>query len=245
VIVKKVASKGGGSGKAVSLSAYIRDEKEKEEIERAKLEKNQDEKVTYTGALNFISDNPKVQAREMTALAQDAPRSKDPIAHYVMSWKEKEQPTTQQIDQAVEIFLEEMELTGHQTIYALHEDTSNAHLHLVINRVNPDTLKVIRPNNGFDIKAAHRAIAKIEHVQGWQREAKGCYRVAENGNIERSHKSEKKQPGQKARDFEQRTGEKSAQRIAIERAAQIIRDAQQWQQLHRQLEGEWGDYYGG
>jgi Relaxase/Mobilisation nuclease domain len=238
VIVKKVASKGGGGGKAKSLSDYIRDEKEKEEIERAKLEEIKDEKVTHTGALNFISDNPKVQAREMTALAQDAPRSKDPIAHYVMSWKENEQPTTQQIDQAVEIFLDEMELTGHQTIYALHEDTSNVHLHLIVNRVHPDTLKVIRPNKGFDIKAAHRAIAKIEHVQGWQREAKGCYRVAEDGKIERSHKSEKKQPGQKARDFEQRTGEKSAQRIAIERAAQIIREVQQWQQLHEELAAE-------
>jgi hypothetical protein len=257
VIVKKVASKGssGKSARATGLASYILNEKN---LPSSTLnsssnnparadglsvyildQKDQGEKVRHSGTLNFISDNPRVQAREMAALAQDAPRSKDPIAHYVISWKEHEQPTPKQIDQAVEIFLEKMELTEHQTIYALHQDTDNAHLHIAVNRVHPDTLKVIRPNNGFDIKAAHQAIAKIEHVQGWQREAKGCYQVAENGNIERSHQSDQnRRPGQKARDFEQRTGEKSAQRIAIERAAQIIRDAQQWQQIHHQLAAE-------
>lgn len=257
MIVKKVANKGnsGKSARATGLASYILNEKNLPSSTLNSISSNparadglsvyildhkdQGEKVGHSGALNFISDQPRVQAREMAALAQDAPRSKDPIAHYVISWKEYEQPTPQQVDQAVEIFLEKMELTEHQTIYALHQDTDNAHLHIVVNRVHPDTLKVIRPNNGFDIKAAHQAIAKIEHVQGWQRETKGCYQVAENGNIERSYSSnESRQPGQKARDFEQRTGEKSAQRIAIERAAQIIRDAQQWQQLHHQLAAE-------
>jgi hypothetical protein len=108
---------------------------------------------------------------------------------------------------------------------------------LVINRVHPDTLKVIKPNKGFDIEAAHKAIARIEHAQGWRREQHGRYQVLENGELGREHVDTEKQrqPDQVIRDREQRSGEKSAQRIAIEDSAAIIKLATDWQTLHRLL----------
>ena len=77
-------------------------------------------------------------------------------------WKEGEQPAAPQIEEAVSIFLQELQLKGHQAIYALHADTDNFHLHIAVNRVHPLNGKVIKPNKGFDLEAAHRAIAKIE-----------------------------------------------------------------------------------
>ena len=46
------------------------------------------------------------------------------------------------------------------------------------------------------------------------------------------------QPGQRQVDMEQRTGEKSALRIAIEAGAPILRRARAWEQLHRELAEE-------
>ena len=55
----------------------------------------------------------------------------------------------------------------------------------MINRVHPTTLEVIESNQGFDLEAAHRAVARIEHAQGWRREARERYRVQEDGVVQR------------------------------------------------------------
>ena len=198
---------------------------------------NANEKCVYSGSRNFLTDTSKSQKSEMLALSQEAVRSKDTVNHYVMSWQVGEQPSHAQIDEAVSLFLDELGLKDHQTVYGLHADTDNLHLHLIINRVHPDTLKVIKPNKGFDIEAAHKAIARIEHTQGWRREQHGRYQVLENGELGREHVDTEKQrqPDQVKRDREQRSGEKSAERIAIEDGAAIIKLASDWQTLHRQL----------
>ena len=46
---------------------------------------------------------------------------------------------------------------------------------------------MVKINNGFDIEAAHKAIARIENAQGWQREQNGRYQVLENGELGREH----------------------------------------------------------
>lgn len=71
-----------------------------------------------------------------------------------------------------------------QAFYGLHSDTDHRHLHLMINRVHPATRKLRLPNKGgCDLEAAHRAIARIEHAQGWQRELQGRYRVRSDGQV--------------------------------------------------------------
>ena len=230
MIVKKVKNPHKAASKAVRVSRltdYIR------EPERS----NAQEKCIYAAARGFITDEPQSQTAEMVALSQEAVRSKDTINHYVLSWREGEQPTPEQIEQAVSIFLDELGVKDHQVIYGLHADTDNLHLHLVINRVHPETLKVVKINNGFDVEAAHKAIAKIENAQGWQRENNGRYQVLENGELGREFidKNKPRQPAQPKRDMENRTGEKSAERIAIEDGAPIIKKAQSWEQLHREL----------
>lgn len=199
-----------------------------------------DEKCIHAGARGFLSSDLESQKAEMLALAQEAVRSKDTINHYVISWREGEQPTPKQVEGAIDIFLHELGLKDHQAIYGLHADTDNLHLHLAVNRVHPETLKVIKPNKGFDIEAAHRAIARIEHAQGWQREQHGRYQVTEKGReleLDRVPRDPDRlrQPASPKRDMEQRTGEKSAERIAIEEGAPVIRRATSWQQMHREL----------
>jgi hypothetical protein len=220
--VKATASKSGGRH-AGSLVDYLTKDKDKH-------------KVMQIGGKNFISDRLAGQRLEMMALAGENPRSKNPLNHYILSWRENERPTPDQIDSAVDILLDEMKMSEHQVIYAAHQDTDNIHVHIVINRIHPDTIQPIAINRGFDVEALHRAVTRIEHTQGWQPLENAKYQIDEQGKIvERQDYQQQPQPKQRAADFENRTGQKSAQRIGIETLAPIVKAANDWQQLHQQL----------
>jgi hypothetical protein len=195
------------------------------------------EKVEHRGAVNLLNVDHDAQVQEMIDLAEVARRSAQPVQHWILSWREGEQPTRAQADEAVKMFLDEMGLTDHQAIYALHRDTHNWHLHLAINRVHPETERLVTVNGRFDHEIAHRAIARIEDRQGWAREARGLYRPGPDGAIERvrSREAGERQPGARSLRFEERTGERSAERVAIEQAAPIIRRARAWRELHEGL----------
>jgi len=194
------------------------------------------EKVEHRGGLNFLADDHDGQVQEMVDLADAARRDAKPVQHWILSWREGEQPTSAQADEAVRIFLSEMGLADHQAIYALHSDTHNWHLHLAINRVHPDTEKLVTVNKGYDHRVAHRAIARIELRQGWEPEARAIYAPDSSGEIKLvKQPGAERQPSARALAFEERVGARSAERTAIEEAAPIIRRAKTWRELHEAL----------
>lgn len=171
----------------------------------------------------------------MIALAAESVHSRMPVSHYVFSWKAHEQPTAAQVDELVDIFLKELGLEDCQTVYGLHWNTENYHVHIAVNRMHPVTMKVIDPNNGFDIEAAHKVVALVEHRQGWVSEANARYRVDETGQVAPRLCKNVLKPKQAALDVECATGEKSAQRVAQERGHEIIATAKTWEELHTNL----------
>ncbi len=177
------------------------------------------------------------QKTEMIALARESAHSRMPVQHWIFSWQEGEQPTREQVEEVVDLFLEKMELTEHQTVYGLHYDTDNYHLHIAVNRMNPETGKVVLPFNGLDIREAHKIVAFVEHKQGWASEESALYAVLEDGELARRRTGREIKPKQVALDFEHATGEKSAQRIAQERGHAIIKRAKSWAELHEKLAG--------
>ena len=193
------------------------------------------EKIAYAGGRNFLSSTHVGQKAEMIALAREASRSKMPVTHWVFSWKDDEQPSGEQVEELVDIFLERMGLQGHQIIYGLHHNTDNFHLHIAVNRVHPESGKVIRPHNGFDIREGHKILALVEKKQGWASEPNPLYVVQDNGDLVRRRTEQEVKPKQAALDFENATGEKSAQRIAQERGHSIIKEAKTWKELHEKL----------
>ena len=95
-------------------------------------------------------------------------RSRDPTNHYVASWPAGEQLTPAQVDEAIDIFRQELDIPDLLMAYALHADTENWHAHIVILRVDPDTGKSVQTQKGFDLEAAQRAGPLIENKQGWR-----------------------------------------------------------------------------
>jgi hypothetical protein len=193
------------------------------------------QKSEYVGANgSFYSDSQQGQRAEMVALAMEAKRSKDPVDHWLLSWKEGEQPTRAQCDEAVEILKRNLDMNGsYLAVYALHRNTENYHLHVVLSRVDPVTMRVI--DKGWCIDKAHKAIAEIIHAQGWEAEKNARYLADRNGEVTRASRVREPQPRSKARDYENATGEKSCERIAMESAAPILRNAQSWAQVHDEL----------
>jgi hypothetical protein len=193
------------------------------------------QKSEYVGASgNFYSDSQQGQRAEMVALAMEAKRSKDPVDHWLLSWKEGEQPTRAQCDEAVEILKKNLGMNGsHLAVYALHRNTENYHLHVVLNRVDPVMMRVT--DKGWCIDKAHKAIAEIVHAQGWEAEQNARYLADHNGAVTKANREREPQPRSKAQDYENATGEKSSERIAMEMAAPILRNAQAWAQVHEAL----------
>jgi hypothetical protein len=170
----------------------------------------------------------------MVALAIEATRSKDPVDHWLLSWKEGEQPTQAQCNEAVEILKRHLGMSsGHLAVFALHRNTDNYHLHVVLNRVHPDTLRV--EDKGWCIDKAHKAIAEIIRAQGWEAERNARYVADSSGQVTRTSSVREPQPRSKARDHENATGEKSCERIAQEKAAPILLNAKSWAQVHEEL----------
>ena len=198
---------------------------------------NPQEKIECAGGRNFLSSTHAGQKVEMIALARESVHSAMPITHWIFSWREGEQPTREQVEEVVDMFLEKMGLAEHQTVYGLHYDTDNYHLHIAVNRMNPESGKVVQPHKGFDIREAHKILAFIEHKQGWAAEENALYAVLENGELARRRIARERKPKQPALDFEHATGEKSAQRIAQERGHAIIKNAKSWAELHEKLAG--------
>ena len=196
----------------------------------------QPEKVLYLTSRGFNTRTFKGQQAEMVALSMECKKSKYPIQHWVASWPEDEQPTPEQVEELLDVFLEQLGLEKHQVVAALHRDTDNIHLHIAINKVNPETYLVVKPAKGWWKEAAQRTVAMIEHRQGWRPERRARYTVMDDGTVARVGKLDGVPTvPTRAGDMENRTGQKSAARIAIEEAGELIRSASSWAELHQGL----------
>lgn len=129
------------------------------------------------GGRNFVSTARRAQAAEMIATLTACPRARRPLEHLVLSWRPDEQPDLRQVAEAVAILVRGLGLARHQALWALHGDAAGAHLHLVVARVDPETSRpAVIP---MFINELDRAVARIEHAQGWQPEANARFRVVE------------------------------------------------------------------
>lgn len=226
-----------GQSSFARLVSYILTAKEKGQ--------KTEERVLYSGTRNLATaDRPmREMIEEMTLLAKMNKRCRNPVFHGIISFRENEVPTAEQCREAVEIYVREHNLGLNQAIWAAHHDTKNVHIHVCVNRIEADSLRAVHVE--FYKRANERAARKIEVIQGWQRDQGHLVDVVEveneRGEIvnkvqdrERS-KFDAKTLSTGARDFENHSGEKSAERIAQERAAKPLFNANSWADLHKQL----------
>lgn len=206
----------------------------------AKLGQTVGERLIHAGASGLVSETRAGQRAEMIAIARAAERSENPVDHWLLSWREGEIPSAEQLDQVTAMFLDHLGMADQPCIYACHGDTHNRHLHLAINRHDGAAGRMKAIHNYWDINAAHEAVALIVDRFVWQAEKNARYTVVDGRPVLTSEARGKQAMGAKpitigAAAAEVRTGYRSAQRIALDEAVPIILAASSWADLHRQL----------
>ncbi|EJY2337107.1 relaxase/mobilization nuclease domain-containing protein [Salmonella enterica] len=188
--------------------------------------------------------------REMLAVADMNGRVKDPVYHVTLNWQEGENPTDEQAFEAARKAMKAVGMEDHQYVAAVHRDTDNAHVHLMVNRVHPDTYKAVYPDR--DYFKLDKCMREVELEQGW-RHSPGPYAVherdgkkvvdwsKESPEVWRKEQREKKvkQPT-KAKDMERHTGNESLHTYAQGQPKKDAKEALSkpgatWQDLHQSL----------
>ncbi|WP_037522668.1 relaxase/mobilization nuclease domain-containing protein [Sphingobium yanoikuyae] len=140
------------------------------------------EKVAVSGSRNLRSTKLREIQREMAAALHLAPNARDPIEHYVVSFREGEIPDAAQIEQVIEIFVAMMGYKNCQLLWSAHSNTSNFHIHILVTRVDLISGRPVLPAEGWEIDRLHQFAAVIEEAQGWSKEPNAIY-TAQGGDV--------------------------------------------------------------
>ncbi|MBO1811635.1 relaxase/mobilization nuclease domain-containing protein, partial [Serratia ureilytica] len=87
---------------------------------------------------------------EMNFVAGQSTRCEDPVYHFILSWREEDNPRDSDIFECVTHSLEKLGMAEHQYVSAIHRDTDNVHVHVAVNRVNPQTYKAASLWKNYD-----------------------------------------------------------------------------------------------
>ncbi|WP_072387138.1 relaxase/mobilization nuclease domain-containing protein [Hyphomicrobium sp. CS1BSMeth3] len=99
------------------------------------------ERVAWILPHNIPTDDPERAARIMQATAGLSARTRKAAYHLMIAWHEKERPTPEQMQDIAFKTLAMAGLGEHQALIMGHDDRPHRHLHMLINRVHPETGK--------------------------------------------------------------------------------------------------------
>jgi hypothetical protein len=147
-------TEGGRSFKGAALY-YLHDKRKPGEAERLTSER-----VAWTHTLNLATDDPDRAWRIMadTAMRQDEIKTAagvkaggrkltKPVHAYSLAWHPEQRVDREAMLAAALESIKAQELEGYQAIIVAHEDEPQQHVHVLINRVHPDTGKAATLSN--------------------------------------------------------------------------------------------------
>ena len=152
-----------------------------------------DPQTSYTapelGLINLAADIDTAEDRALVAELMNATAAQartrgrfrgNPVYHVALNWMDGEHPSTAQVDAAVKHLMQAVGLQDCEALWALHRDTDYDHVHIVMNRIHPETGRVVGPGP-YDYFTIDKACRELELAQGWQH-APGPYVVEEGLN---------------------------------------------------------------
>ena len=104
-------------------------------------------------------------AIQMEGIAFLNPRCKDALCHYELSWPPGERPTREQWTVCALYTLHVLGYQDHQYMVVAHNDRAHFHIHIMVNKVHPETFRAHTPyRNWLTLDSAARA---LEARYGW------------------------------------------------------------------------------
>lgn len=147
-------SKNGRSFKGAA--AYYLHDKAADPETPKHLKPTSDDRVAFISTRNLVFDDPRQATAEMirTANAQNelkrangislaGRKCAEPVKTLSLSWHPDEKPTPVQMIETADRYLRHMGWHEHQALIIGHDDTAHPHVHISVNRVHPETGRVL------------------------------------------------------------------------------------------------------
>ena len=184
-------------------------------------------------------------AIQMEGIAFLNPRCKDALCHYELSWPPGERPTRPQWMYCASHTLKALGYQDHQFMVVAHDDKKHFHIHIMVNKVHPETFKAHTPyRNWLTLDAAMRL---LEAKHGWTHTAGPTRWDEQSKQAVRASRSERnalrtarQQPTGAAAKFEHYHDEDSLQTYVHREVAPhvrtlLTRQNASWEALHTLL----------
>lgn len=135
------------------------------------------ERVAWTASRNLGTDDPELAAALMQATARQSVAVQVPVYHLTISFDPQDQVTPEQIRSVADHLLHDLGLSEHQALMVAHKDRAHAHVHVMVNRIHPETGVAWerwrdRPVIERALRAEERALG-LREVPGRLAEAEG------------------------------------------------------------------------
>lgn len=137
------------------------------------------ERVAWTEPINLSTRSPDMAWRVMAATAMDQARLKREagvpntgrksnlcVQHFTLSWHPEEADglTKAEMIRAARAMLRVMKAEKHQALLVAHDDQAHPHVHVLLNRVNPDDGRML--SSSFEKLKASKWAQKYEEERG-------------------------------------------------------------------------------
>ncbi len=106
-------------------------------------------RVAWVASHNVPTRDARLAAVVMEATAQLSRRCAKPVYHLMLNWHPSERPAPEIMQEIARRTLEMAGLGEHQALVMGHGDTAHAHLHMMINRVHPETGRAWETKHDF------------------------------------------------------------------------------------------------
>ncbi len=115
------------------------------------LKPQTEERVWFTDTRNTLNTDPERALEEMWRTADDQAYLKmqagvkrggraceEPVKTLSLSWHKDDNPTPEHMIASADAFLKHMGWEQHQAVFVGHNDTEHRHIHIILNRINPE-----------------------------------------------------------------------------------------------------------
>lgn len=116
------------------------------------LKPKTDDRVMFFATLNCVNTDPDKAIDEMWKTAElqkelkmaagvslSGSRTRDPVKTLSLSWHPSERPTHDHMIETAKAYLKHMGWHEHQAVLLGHNDTPHLHIHIILNRIHPET----------------------------------------------------------------------------------------------------------
>lgn len=123
------------------------------------------QRVAWTATRQLLSDDPAKAPKLMRLTAAKSVRVQRPVYHVVISWSAREQPSDAQMQQVADTACHDLGLEDYQRVYIAHRDRNHPHVHIVVNRIHPESGKAWQTSH--DYRRLERSVARQAQALGF------------------------------------------------------------------------------